>query len=72
MKSTFSERFCNFLSTHPKAHKVVVVYNLVDKAIKFSHKKSHKNNLNLAKKFLMSNQYPVKFLTFILKNALKP
>ena len=71
MKPKFSEKFLNFSSSHPKVHKVGMVYNLVDKAIKLSDKRFHNYNLQLVKKFLLSNQYPIKFVEFYIKKRVK-
>ena len=59
------------MSYPSKAYKIGIVYNLVDKAIKLSDKGLHFNNLQLVIKFLISNQYPIKFIHFYIKKRVK-
>lgn len=43
-KPTFSGRLLNFYSKHPISQKIVMVYNLTDRAIKLSDKQFHNKN----------------------------
>ena len=69
-KPTFSERFLNFNSSHPKTHKIGIIYSIVDKAIKLSNKKFHEDNLKPVRQFLLKNSYPSKFIEFYLKKRI--
>ena len=57
-KNTYSGRILNFLSFHPFSNKIVVVKNLVDRAIGLSHDSFHYENLNILRKILFLNHYP--------------
>ena len=66
-KPTFTGRFINYNSRHPQQQKIAIIYNLVDKAIKLSHKKFHNKNLQLIKDILVENDYP----TYIIDKYIK-
>ena len=44
-KATFSGRYLNYESRHPRSHKKGVIIGLVDRAFYLSHPKYHKKNL---------------------------
>ena len=58
-KPTFSGRYLNFHSHHPIAHKIGIIYNIVDKCIKLSSVEFHQQNLKEAKYILLQNNYPL-------------
>jgi len=62
-KPTFSGRFLNFNSQHPFAHKKGTIIGLVDRVLRLSHPKFHKENLDRVIKILLDNGYPL-FLIF--------
>ena len=47
-----------------------MIYTLVDKAILLSNSKFHNDNLELIRKFLTNNNYPVNFINFYIKKRL--
>ena len=57
-KPTYSGRYLNFLSHHPFAQKIAIIYNLVDKCINLADPDFQIKNLNFAKKILYANNYP--------------
>ena len=73
-KPSFSGHYLNYHSHHPTAHKIGVIYNLVDKCIKISDIEYHQNNLEEVKNILIHNNYPIHFLNKYMKiriNTLK-
>ena len=48
-KPCFSGRFLNYNSNHPIYHKIGIVYNLVDRAIKLSEDNFHDSNIKFCK-----------------------
>ena len=61
-KPTFSGRYLNFFSHHPIAHKIGIIYSIVDKCINLANPKFHNNNLKEAKNILINNDYPLNFI----------
>ena len=61
-KNTTSGRTLYFLSNHPIALKINIVYNLIDRAILLSDKKFHKSNKIIVKKLLSPNNYSTSFI----------
>lgn len=70
-KNISSGRYISYDSHHPIQQKKAIVYGLVDKAIKLSDKRFHHKNLDLVKKLLINNNYPIDFITLHTKNRLK-
>jgi len=58
-KPTFSGRFLNFNSHHPFTHKRGTIYSLIDRVLRLSHPKFHKNNFDHIIKILLDNGYPL-------------
>ena len=52
-KSCFSGRFLNYNSNHPKSHKIGLIYNLVDRAIKLSDMRFHDKNIKFCRNLLL-------------------
>ena len=69
-KPTSSGKILNFHSNHLDSHKVGMVYNLVDKAIKLSHNDFHSENLKIVKQILTNNDYPEKFIKYYMKKRI--
>ncbi|RLU25780.1 hypothetical protein DMN91_001939 [Ooceraea biroi] len=67
-KATFSGRYINYHSNHPDNHKISVITNLVDRAILLSDPRFHVSNIEIVRKILTNNCYP---LTFINKHISK-
>jgi len=61
-KTTCSGRYLSYYSNHPTSHKIGIIYNLVDRAIKLSHPSFHKKNLELVIKSLLDNGYPLNLI----------
>ena len=57
-KPSSSERILNYKSNHPTHQKIAVIKNLLQRAVTFSEKNFHKENLNKARNILMKNNYP--------------
>ena len=69
-----SGRYIHFDSHHPVQQKKSIVFNLVDKAIQLSDVRFHNQNLDLVKKLLLNNGYPIKLhinnrLKFLKQNS---
>jgi len=58
-KTTFSGRYLSYYSNHPINHKIGIIYNLVERAIKLSHPSFHQKNLELCIRLLLDNGYPL-------------
>ena len=69
-KKTFSARDINYLSAHSTSVKIGIVKNLVDKVLKLSDPQFHNKNLELLKKDLLLNNYPIAFINKQIKNKL--
>ena len=69
-KPSNSNRFLNYNSNHTKSQKIGMVYNLVDRAILLANDCYHNENLDITKKLLLQNQYPLKFINFYTKKRL--
>lgn len=65
-KPTFSERFLNFNSSHSFSHKINIIQNLRNRAVKLSHQKFHSKNLTAIKSYLLKNSYPQKLINRLL------
>ena len=61
-KSSFSGPLLNYISNHPRSHKIGIINNLVDRAIKLSDKRFHNKNIKFCKNLLLLNDYPTKFV----------
>ncbi|XP_043483513.1 uncharacterized protein LOC122511979 isoform X1 [Leptopilina heterotoma] len=61
-KSIWTGRYMNFYSHHPLSYKIGIIYTLVDRAIKLSDQQFHLENLNIVKKTLLLNGYPIDLL----------
>ena len=70
-KNTSSDRFLNYKSNHTKSQKIGMVYTLVDKVFKLSHKSFHKENLIKIKNYLIKNNYPIKFIDYYSKKKIR-
>ena len=69
-KDTYSGRFINFLSNHPKTQNAAIIKNLVDSATLLSHPFFHKKNLATIKKLLLSNNYYLNFIDYHIDNKI--
>jgi len=58
-KPTFSGRYINFFSNHPEQYKMNTINNLVDQAILLSNERFHDTNVEIVKKTLINNCYPI-------------
>lgn len=67
-KPLASHRYTSYYSNAPLSYKKNVIKNLTDRAVKLSHPKFRKENLNKIRKILLENNYP---LTFINKHIKK-
>ena len=54
-----------------KSQKISMVYLLVDKVFKLSHKSFHKENLIKIKNHLIKNNYPIKFIDYYSKKKIR-
>ena len=57
----------NYFSHHLLNQKIGIIYILVDRAIKLTHKVFHKENLDLVFNILVKNDYPAKFIEKFIK-----
>ena len=62
IKPTFSGRFLNYYSKHPRSQKIAMVYNLVARAINLCNEKFHDGNLDKIKSLFIQNDYPIWFI----------
>ena len=62
IKPTFSGRFLNYYSKHPRSQKIAMVYNLVASAINLCNEKFHDGNLDKIKSLFIQNDYPIWFI----------
>ncbi|KAK5648492.1 hypothetical protein RI129_003384 [Pyrocoelia pectoralis] len=69
-KAIKTDRYINFHSNTPVAYKKSIIYGLVDRAIKLSSQQYHKDNINIIKKILMNNNYPLDFINKNINNRL--
>ena len=69
-KDTYSGRFINFLSNHPKTQKAAIIKSSIDSATLLSHPSFHENNLATIKKLLLSNNYPLNFINYHIYNRI--
>ncbi|XP_046737551.1 uncharacterized protein LOC124406242 [Diprion similis] len=70
-KPTWSERYLNFNSHHPRSYKIGTVYNLVDRGIKLANLCFHDKNLSIIRNELIKNGYPSTFLNKMINSRLK-
>ena len=70
-KPTFSGRYLNFNSHHPLNNKIAIIYGLVDRAIKLSHKSFQKQNILFIKQVLKQKNYPQHLIDLHIKKRLK-
>lgn len=66
LKPTASGRVVNYLSAHALTHKISTVKNLFYRAYHLSSAKYHKENENLIKCILKTNNYPIALVNRIL------
>ncbi|XP_046737540.1 uncharacterized protein LOC124406229 [Diprion similis] len=57
-KDTWSQRYLNFLSHHPRSYKIGTINCLVNRAIRLSSPAYHNKNLSLIYQVLWKNNYP--------------
>ena len=70
-KPIWSGCFLNFYSNHSLSNKIGIIYSLTDKAILLLHEKYHNENLNLVKRTLNKNGYPLDLVTEKIDNRYK-
>jgi len=70
-KPTFSGRFLNFNSHHPFTHKRGTMYSLIDRVLRLSHPKFHKNNFDYIIKILLDNGYPLHLIFSSIRRRLQ-
>ncbi|XP_046491078.1 uncharacterized protein [Neodiprion pinetum] len=61
-KATWSQRYLNYHSHHPRSYKIGTINCLVDRAIRLSSMEFHKKNLSLIQQVLSKNDYPPRLL----------
>ena len=66
-KTTWTQRYLNFLSNAPLKNKIAVIYGLVDRAILLSDKKFHYEAINKVISTLKLNNYPTNFINKFVK-----
>ncbi|XP_072763715.1 uncharacterized protein [Anoplolepis gracilipes] len=67
-KLTFSGRYLNYFSHHPKRGTII---GLVDKVIFFSNPRYHRKNLDKIIRILLDNNYPLKLIFDVIGLRLK-
>ena len=70
LSDTYSGRFINFLSNHPKTQKAAIIKNLVDSATLLSHPSFHEKKLETIKKLLLITNYPLSFIDYHIDNRI--
>lgn len=70
-KPTWSERYLNYFSHHPLTQKKGVIFMLVDRAWKLSHKRFLRKNLDLIFSALRRNDYPMDFIAYWMNERIK-
>jgi len=70
-KPTFSGRYLNFKSHHPKTQKRGLIFGLVDRIIKLSNPIFHKQNLENIIKILLNNGYPLPYIFSNINKRIK-
>ena len=70
-KPTFSGRFLNFHSKHPRSQKKGMIYNLVDRAINLCNEKFLDENIEKVKSLLKQNDYRTWFVEKFIKIRLE-
>jgi hypothetical protein len=61
-KDTWSGRYLHFSSNHPIQYKISVIYGITDRAIKLSEIRFRQKNLNIVRKTLLENGYPMQLI----------
>ncbi|XP_068989277.1 uncharacterized protein [Neodiprion pinetum] len=61
-KVTWSQRYLNYHSHHPRSYKIGTINCLLDRAIRLSSMEYHKKNLSLIQQVLSKNDYPPRLL----------
>ncbi|XP_046629056.1 uncharacterized protein LOC124309437 [Neodiprion virginianus] len=61
-KATWSRRYSNFHSHHPRSYKIGTIHCLVDRAIRLSSMEFHNKNMSLIQQVLSKNDYPSRLL----------
>lgn len=61
----------NFQSVHPKQTKCMIVYNLIDRAIKLLHPSYHDANVSRVVNILKLNGYREKFVNYNIRRRLR-
>ncbi|XP_071579989.1 uncharacterized protein [Temnothorax nylanderi] len=70
-KPTFSGRYTNYFSSHPLKYKVNTITSLVDHAVLLSDARYHDSNINLVKKILVNNSFPMDLINKHINNRIK-
>jgi len=70
-KPTYSGRYINYFSNHPKQYKLNTITNLVDQAIMLSSERFHATNIEIIKSILINNCYPVELLNKKIKERIR-
>jgi len=69
-KLTYSGRYINYFSSHPKQYKNNTIVNLVDQAILLSDERFHSSNLEVVKTILRNNCFPIDLINKKIKDRL--
>ena len=70
-KETNSTRILNYNSnSHLLQHKKSIIFNLIDRAIKLSDVRFHKQNINIVRQLLHENGYPNSFINNNIKKRM--
>ncbi|XP_046472568.1 uncharacterized protein [Neodiprion pinetum] len=70
-KITWSERYLNFYSHHPRSYKIGTIINLVDRGIRLANSCYHEKNLKLIRDVLIKIDYPPGLLHRIINQKYK-
>jgi len=70
-KPTYSGRYINYFSSHPKQYKLNTITNLVDQAIMLSSERFQAENINIIKGILINNCYPVELVNKKIKERIR-
>jgi hypothetical protein len=69
-KEISSNKLLNFLSSHPYQHKRNTAFNLLNRAFKLTSPEFRNQSLEIAKKYLLENSYPLKLIKKIIHQIL--
>ncbi|XP_011860124.1 PREDICTED: uncharacterized protein LOC105557488 [Vollenhovia emeryi] len=70
-KPTFSGRYLNYFSNHPRQYKINTITSLVDQAILLSDNRFHDAHLTIVKNILLNNCFPNHLIDKHIKKRLK-